>query len=133
MILPITAAVAASCALLLLGTGVETVVQRLRLKQAFGDGGDRALIRASRSHGNLAEHAPMVIALIALLEMNHASAGMLEIVAALFVIGRVAHVAGLHMVAEPGRAPLPRQIGVISTWAALGGLSAWLLALVLAG
>ena len=40
MTLPVTAFVAAICALLLLFTAIDTVRQRLRLRVAFGDGGD---------------------------------------------------------------------------------------------
>ena len=68
MTLPVTAFVAAVCALLLLATAIDTVRQRLRLKAAFGDHGDAKLISASRAHGNLAEYAPIVIILLGLLE-----------------------------------------------------------------
>ena len=52
--------------LLLLFTAILTVRQRLRLSAAFGDQGDAKLIAASRSHGNLAEHAPIVVILLGL-------------------------------------------------------------------
>lgn len=133
MVLPITATVAAICALLLLATGIETVQQRLRLKVAFGDAGADALVRASRSHGNLAEHAPIVILMLGLLEMNHARPVVLGSIAAAFVVGRIAHIIGLHMASVPGQAPIPRQIGVVTTWASLAGLGVWLLVMLLAG
>jgi uncharacterized protein len=125
MTLPITATVAAACAILLLIMAVQTVRQRLRLKQAFGDGGDAALIAASRSHGNLAEHAPITILLLGLLEMAGANRTVLTAVAVVFVIGRVAHIIGLHTPSVPGKAPVPRQIGVITTWLTLTVLSVW--------
>jgi uncharacterized membrane protein YecN with MAPEG domain len=130
MPLPVTAAVAAACAILLLIMGIQTVRQRLRLKQAFGDGGDARLISASRSHGNLAEHAPIVILLLGLLESAQANHTVLSVVGAVFVLGRVAHIIGLHMPSEPGKAPVPRQIGVVATWATLAGLSGWTLYLL---
>ncbi len=130
MNLPITAATAALCALLLLIMAIQTVRQRLRLKVAFGDGGDAALISASRSHANLAEHAPIVIVMLGLLEMNKADATVLMAFAAVFVIGRVAHIVGLHTPSQPGKAPVPRQIGVVTTWLSLAGLSLWLLCFV---
>lgn len=67
MTLPVTAFVAAICALMLLITAIDTVRQRIRKQAAFGDVGDQNLISASRSHGNLAEHAPIVILLLAFL------------------------------------------------------------------
>jgi uncharacterized protein len=127
MQLPVTAFVAAACALLLLATAIMTVRARLRAKVAFGDGGDDAITRASRSHGNLAEHAPIVIILLGLLESVRAHHLTLMVVGALFLIGRVAHVQGLHTPSEPGKAPLGRQIGVVTTWLTLLLLSGWVL------
>jgi uncharacterized membrane protein YecN with MAPEG domain len=133
MSLPITAAVAAFCALLLLYLAIQTIRHRLRTKLAFGDGGDPALISASRSHGNLAEHAPIVILMLGLLELNHANPSVLTGFAAVFVLGRIAHVIGLHTPSEPGKAPVPRQIGVVTTSVTLAGLALWLLCYLLAG
>lgn len=117
MPLPITSATAALLALLLLATAIMTVRQRLRAKVAFGDGdGNSALIAASRSHGNLAEHAPIVLIMLGLLENAGANDTLLLSVAAAFVVGRLAHVFGLHQPSQPGKAPLARQIGVILTW-----------------
>lgn len=133
MTLPVTAFVGAVCALLLLFTAMLTVRQRLRLKAAFGDHGDAKLIAASRSHGNLAEHAPIVVILLGLLETARANHMALMVIGALFLIGRVAHIAGLHAVIEPGKPPVTRQIGVAATWItllALGGWTLWMLATV---
>lgn len=125
MSLPITAITAAICALMLLITAIDTVRQRIRSQTAFGDAGDQKLISASRSHGNLAEHAPIVIIMIGLLEpyVNHWS---LTAVAALFLFARAMHVVGLYapMSTKP---PVPRQIGVMGTWATLAILIVWLL------
>lgn len=133
MTLPVTAFVAAVCGLLLLFTAILTVRQRLRLSAAFGDQGDAKLIAASRSHGNLAEHAPIVVILLALLESARANHMALMALGALFLIGRVAHIAGLHAPVEPGKPPVARQIGVAATWItllALAGWTLWMLATV---
>ena len=114
--LPITATVAAICGLLLLYTAIATVRQRFKLKAAFGDQGDAGLIAASRSHGNLAEHAPIVLIMLGLLEMAEANATLLMVLGAVFVVARVAHIIGLHQPSVPGKAPLARQLGVIATW-----------------
>ena len=116
MPLPITSVTTALLALLLLIMAIQTVRQRLKLKAAFGDAGDTGLIAASRSHGNLAEHAPIVLIMLGLLEYAGANATLLMSVAGAFVVGRIAHVIGLHTPSEPGKAPLARQIGVILTW-----------------
>lgn len=127
MNLPVTAFVAAICGLLLLVTAVMTVRQRLRLGVGHGDGNDAKLVSAMRSHGNLAEHAPIVILLLGLLESVHAWHLGLLVTGAIFLIGRVAHIWGLHMASVPGKAPVPRQVGVIATWATLLVLSGWTL------
>jgi uncharacterized membrane protein YecN with MAPEG domain len=130
MTLPVTAFVAAICAIMLLITAIDTVRQRLRLKSAFGDAGDGKLISASRSHGNLAEHAPIVILLLGVLELSNAHHITLMAVGALFLVGRVAHIIGLYTPSDPGKAPLGRQIGVIGTWITLAFLSGWILSIL---
>jgi len=127
MTLPVTAFVAAICALLLLATAIDTVRQRLRLKAAFGDHGDAKLISASRSHGNLAEYAPITIILLGLLETARANHMALMIIGAIFLVGRVAHVIGLYTPSEPGKAPLGRQVGVAATFGTLLILGLWTL------
>jgi uncharacterized protein len=127
MSLPVTAFVAAICALLLLFTAVDTVRQRMRLKLPFGDGDDQPLISASRSHGNLAEHAPIVLLLLAGLELTNAWHQGLMGIGALFLAGRVLHIWGLYTPTEPGKPPLPRSLGVISTWLTLLMLAGWTL------
>ena len=127
MTLPVTAFVAAVCALLLLITAIDTVRQRLRVKAAFGDHGDAKLISASRAHGNLAEYAPITIILLGLLETVRANHMALMILGAIFLVGRVAHIVGLYTPSEPGKAPLGRQIGVLATFGTLLVLSLWTL------
>ena len=126
MTLPVTAFVAAICGIMLLITGIDTVRQRIRAKAPFGDHDDQKLISASRSHGNLAEHAPIVILLLAFLEMSRANHTALMAIGAVFLASRVAHIIGLYapMSTEP---PLPRSIGVIVTWLTLSVLSGWTL------
>jgi uncharacterized membrane protein YecN with MAPEG domain len=127
MTLPVTAFVAAICALLLLATAIDTVRQRLRLKAAFGDHGDAKLISASRSHGNLAEYAPITIILLGLLETARANHIALMVIGAIFLVGRVAHVIGLYTPSGPGKAPLGRQVGVAATFGTLLILGLWTL------
>ena len=119
MTLPVTAFVAAVCALLLLVTAIDTVRQRLRLSAAFGDHGDAKLISASRAHGNLAEYAPITIT-----RANHMA---LMVIGAIFLIGRVGHIIGLYTPSKPGKAPLGRQVGVVATFGVLAALSLWTL------
>ena len=127
MQLPVTAMVAAGCAILLLILAIDTIRNRLRAKVAFGDGGDTRLTSASRAHGNLAEHAPIVIIMIGLLEYNNADHAVLRWIGAIFLLGRVAHAIGLYIPSAPGKAPIPRQIGVVATLGTVAVLAAMLL------
>ena len=129
MLLPITALTAAICGIMLLLTAIDTVRQRMRSRTAFGDGGDATLISASRSHGNLAEHAPLAIILIGLLEQSRAHHWALTGVACLFLGARALHIIGLYapMSTTP---PVPRQIGVMGTWLAYAILIGWTLYVV---
>lgn len=130
MTLPITALTAAICAIMLLATAIATVRARFRAQAAFGDAGDQGLVSASRSHGNLAEHAPLFVILIGLLEMANASHWPLTALAVLFLGARTAHIIGLHQVHSAGKPPLPRAIGVIGTWIAYAIAIGWTLFLV---
>jgi uncharacterized protein len=132
MTLPVTAFVAAISALMLLITAIDTVRHRIRLSAPFGDKDDQKLISASRSHGNLAEHAPIVILLLAVLELSNAHHMTLMGIGALFLAGRIAHIIGIYlpMSKEP---PLPRTIGVMVTWLVILVLSAWTLWMLATG
>ena len=130
MLLPVTSFVAAISAIMLLITAIDTIRTRLRLKVAFGDGGDTKLIAAQRAHGNLAEYSPIVILLLGLLEMAHVHHLALMAIGAVFLAGRVAHVFGMYAVHVPGAAPVPRQIGVVLTFLSIAVLSGWTLFLL---
>ncbi len=132
MTLPVTAFVAAICAIMLLITGIDTVRQRIRLSAPFGDKDDQKLISASRSHGNLAEHAPIVLFLLAVLELSNAHHMTLMGIGALFLVGRVAHIFGIYMPMSKDP-PLPRSIGVMVTWFVMLVLSGWTLWMLATG
>jgi uncharacterized protein len=129
MTLPVTAFTAAICALMLLILAIDTVRHRVRVKAPFGDANDAKLVSAIRSHGNLAEHAPIVLIMIGLLELSRANHMMLMAVGALFLFGRVAHIFGLYAPAS-ANPPLPRTIGVIITWLVMLVLIGWMLFLL---
>ena len=129
MSLPVTALTAVICAIMLLITAIDTVRQRMRSKTAFGDGGDPVLISAMRSHANLAEHAPLAVIMIGLLEMVRANHWALTGVACLFLASRALHIIGLYAPAST-KPPLPRQLGVMGTWTSYALLIGWILYLV---
>src|SRR5689334_24613909 len=95
MAIPVTAALAAFCGLLLVGLAARVSYLRLTQKIAFGDGGNPALMRAIRTHGNTAEHAPVVLLLALVVELTSGTSGFLAGVAALFVVARLLFTVGV--------------------------------------
>lgn len=126
MTLPVTAALAAAMGALLLLLAIDTVRQRFRTRTAHGTGDDQRLTSAARSHGNLSEHAPIVIILVALLEMSQANHMGLMILSGVFILARILHIHGLYNPKEGG-APPSRALGVILTWIVLAALIGWTL------
>jgi uncharacterized protein len=130
MPLPVTAFTAAICALLMVATAFDTVRQRMRAGVPFGFGGKLKLVRATRSHGNLAEHAPIVILMMGWLEYAGANQRFLAFFAVVFLAARVLHIMGIYMHGN-GSAPLPRLLGVVLTWLVMVGFALWILKLLM--
>lgn len=127
MTLPITALTAAILAIMILATAIATVQQRQKSRTAFGvDEDNRPLVAAARSHGNLTEHAPMAVIMIALLELARVNHLGLTALAVLFLAARTAHIIGLHQTHSEKGPPFFRVIGVIGTWLSYGLLIAWI-------
>ena len=95
MTIPVTVALAAFCGLLLVGLASRVSFLRFSRKIAFGDGGDPALMRAIRTHGNTAEHAPIFLLLALAYELARGTGTLLVGVALLFAASRLAFTAGV--------------------------------------
>lgn len=110
---PITGLYAGVLALLILVLAIRVVLNRRASSVDLGDGGNAALLRRIRIHGNAVEYIPIALILILLLEMNGTSAAVLHALGVLLVIGRLAHVQGISQTAgaSPGR-----LFGNIFTW-----------------
>lgn len=98
--------------LMLVGLAVFVIGRRRVAGVGIGDGGNKALARAIRVHANFAEYAPFAIAAYILLALGGVSAGFIHALGTIFLVGRVAHAAGLsrHEGASVGRV-----IGVAAT------------------
>jgi uncharacterized membrane protein YecN with MAPEG domain len=95
MVIPVTAALAAFCGLLLVGLASRISLLRVRHKVSFGDGGNPALLRAIRTHGNTTEHAPVFLLLALVVELTSGTTNFLFGVAVLFVAARLLYTAGV--------------------------------------
>ncbi|GAC1623670.1 MAG: hypothetical protein NVS9B10_08860 [Nevskia sp.] len=122
MPIPVTAATAALCALLVIGLGLRVSSLRLRHRIALGDGGNLTLLRAIRVHANTVEYVPMFVLLSLCYELYAGASMLLVGLDAGFVIGRLAFAWGLSVASiHPAR-----RVG-----AALSYLTTVLLALLL--
>ena len=86
---------AGACALLQCALTALVVVQRVRTKIDFLDGGDPKLLRRVRAHGNFSETAPMTLLLMLLLELSGVASAWLMMLGTALLVGRLLHAAGL--------------------------------------
>jgi uncharacterized membrane protein YecN with MAPEG domain len=90
---PITAIYAALQALLAIGLVVPVGQLRAKTNVSLGAGGNPQLETAIRRHANWTEHVPIALLLMALLELNGASAGLLHGLGATLLVTLVAAIA----------------------------------------
>lgn len=91
MILPLTTMTAGLTGLLVFGLAVYTMAQRVVHEQSWGDGEVPSLRLAIRAHSNLTEYAPVVLILMALLELRGADPRGLMAMGGLFILARVSY------------------------------------------
>lgn len=120
----ITAGYAALLTILFVALSVRTLLRRRRIGVGVGDGGDQALIKASRAHANFAEYTPLALLLIYLLEVVTGATMMVHVYGALLLIGRSLHAYGVSQVEEDYRF---RVGGMACTFVVLIGASLRLL------
>jgi uncharacterized membrane protein YecN with MAPEG domain len=113
MILPTTLCAAAAAALINIWLSIRCGMVRTSEKISIGDGGNEKLIARMRAHS--------VLVLIAALELARGGSTALSAVAAVFMLGRVAHGLGMDGGAFGGG----RIAGTIITMLTLLGLGIW--------
>lgn len=112
MMIPITALYAALLVAVLVCLTTRIGLLRAKTGISILDGGNARLAVEMRRHGNFAEHVPLAIVLMAIVEINGGSSLFLHVVGIALVISRVAHPFGLHH--DRVQAPL-RLIGAVGT------------------
>ncbi|CAM4251462.1 MAPEG family protein [Novosphingobium lubricantis] len=126
-ILPITLCAAAAAAAINIWLSIRVGAIRSARKISIGDGGDLALVARMRAHANYIENTPIVLILIALIEMARTGSPYLMGVAAIYLLGRVAH--GLGM--DGGTLGSGRLVGTMITLLTQLGLGIWAVSIVL--
>ncbi len=112
MPVPITALYAALLGLVMIVLQLLLGRQRLDNDVSLYDGGHKDLAVAIRRHANWTEHVPFALILLALIELNGASAVWLHTLGATLLVARIVHPFGLRWDVARVRA---RFIGAFAT------------------
>ena len=121
----VTAQVASVLAIFQVALMIRVGLTRAKTQVGIGDGGDHALARKIRVHGNLIENAPIFLIMLGLLEMSGINRPVVTSLGLAFFLVRIAHAYALSSTA--GASPL-RAIGVFGTifcLVATAGLLLW--------
>lgn len=128
MILPTTLAMAAAAALINIWLAMRCGRVRGKESISIGTGGSDLMERRMRAQLNFVENTPWVLALVALLELAGKGGQWLAIVAAVYMLGRIAHALGM----DPDGFAKGRMIGTLITMLTQLGLAV-VAALILLG
>ncbi|WP_068077046.1 MAPEG family protein [Novosphingobium lentum] len=127
MILSITLAAAAAAAIINIWLSMRIGALRTKFKISVGDGGNEALVRRMRAQLNFVENVPLVLVVIAAIELARGENIYLMVIAAIFIFGRVAH--GLGM--DGGALGAGRMIGTLTTMVSQLALAIWAVWIIL--
>lgn len=119
--IPITLVAAGGAAIINFWLSMRTGNARRAAKVSIGDGGDVALMTRMRAQANFIEYTPIVVILIAAIELSQGSSTWLWAMMAVYLLGRVGHALGMDGL------PLGRMIGTITSLIALLGLGIYAL------
>ncbi len=125
MVIEITALYAALLVAVLIFLTTRIGVTRAKTRVSILDGGNKQVAVEMRRHGNFVEHVPLLILLMAIIEVNGGNPVFLHVVGITLVICRIAHPLGLHY--DHVQTPL-RLIGSVGTsliTGALGFMALW--------
>ena len=125
MTLPITPLYAALLTLLYLRLSLNVIRARNQFRVALGSGGNAALERAQRVHGNFAEYAPLALLLIAMAELRGAPWPLVHALGLTLLTWRGLHAYGVSRTPETMRY---RVRGMQLTFAALAAAAGLILA-----
>lgn len=131
--LPVTSLYTALLTLLFCALSLLVVFQRQQNKVPYGDGNITALRSAVRAHGNFAEHVPLIIILLGLLELSGFSGATLQNLFLLLILARLSHAVAMFSPVETRRYFLTRVFGALMTWLVTLGSALLLLIQVIRG
>lgn len=122
---PVTALYAALLALVAFGLGFHVGRVRGAKGVSLGDGGDKALLEAMRRQMHFVENVPLILVLMALVELNGAPKAWLHALGVLLLVARIVHPFGL----SADKLMLPARVvgmaGTMLTLVALTTIALW--------
>jgi len=119
MILQTTLSLAAAALIINLWHVMRIGRLRASEKIIHGDGGNQLLMQRMRAQSNFVENVPLVLIMIAVIELTEKGGTWLAIVGAVFILSRISHLLGMD---NPGGNAL-RAIGTTVTMLTQLGLA----------
>ena len=113
MSVAVTGLYAGTLGIVFIVLSLRVIKTRVRAQVNLLDGGDEALTRAMRVHGNFAEYVPFALLLMALAEIQGASVLFMHGLGTVLIVCRLCH--AYAITAKTGRSPA-RVIGVVETF-----------------
>ena len=92
----ITAGYLAVLALVYAALAINVVRQRRQNRAAFGDAGNPALRSAIRAHGHFAEYVPIIVLMVAMLEMSGMPGWRVHLLMGVLLVSRLLHPFGMY-------------------------------------
>ena len=105
-------------------------VVQVRGRVSLGDGGDPTVLRRMRGQANFAEYVPLILLMMAFLELRHVGSLWLHLIGVSLVVGRVLHGIALSFTAKWY---FGRFAGTLLTFVLLIGCALWCIVLGLQG
>lgn len=82
---------------------ILVIMRRVRTNVSLQDGGDNALLRRIRAHGNFTETVPIALLAMLMVELGGLAGTWLWLGGSVLVIARLGHAAGIINASELGR------------------------------
>jgi uncharacterized membrane protein YecN with MAPEG domain len=123
----ITAAYLGILALLYAVLGVQVSRLRRGHRVLFGDGDNIKLRSAIRAHANFAEYVPIIVLMVAMLEMSGMPASLVHLLMAALLVARLLHPFGLYVGSRTLQFQICRFGGIVLTVLVLIGSAILLL------
>jgi uncharacterized protein len=129
----ITSAYLGMLALLYLVLGLQVSRLRRGHRVLFGDGDNIKLRSAIRAHANFVEYVPIIVLMVAMLEMSGMPALRVHLLMGALLVARLLHPLGMYVGPRTLRFQICRVGGIVLTLLVMAGAASLLLWRFLAG